>query len=152
MSFKKPNRLMTPTLTFSSIPISLNQIFSKFTEMYITHKNSLHQNINMKDVPYWGATRIWCHCTKLIPSGFVHPCCSSVSRMILKRNRGYSLTINKLGLDRISLHSSSEGKISKLPPLYTYLQTIDCRRKLCASSISFSWPQEELRVLFIKSW
>jgi len=143
---------MTPTFTFSSIRSSLNQIFSKFTEMYIRHKNSLHRKINMKKVPYWGATLIWCHCTKLIPSGFVHPCCTCVFRMILKRNRDYSLTIKKLGLDRISLHSSSEGKNSKLPPLYTYLQTIDCRRKLCASSISFSWPQEELRVLFINSW
>jgi len=51
MSFKKQNRLMTPTFPFISIPSSLNQIFSKFTEMYITHKNSHHRNINMKDVP-----------------------------------------------------------------------------------------------------
>jgi hypothetical protein len=49
--------------------------------------------------------------------------------MILKRNRDYSLTINKLGLDRISLHSSSKRKHSKVSPLYTYLQIIDCRKK-----------------------
>jgi len=52
-----------------------------FTEMYITHKNSLHRNVNTKDVPCWGATRIWCRCTIYIRSGFVHPCCTSVSRM-----------------------------------------------------------------------
>ena len=134
MSFNKPNRFMTPTFTFSSIPSSLNQIFSKFSGMCITYKNSLHRNINMKDVPYWGVTRIWCYCTKLIPSGLVHPCCTSVSRMILKRKRDYSLTINKLGLDRISLHSTSKRTHSKVSPLYTYLQIIDCRKKkLCKS-------------------
>jgi len=47
-----------------------------------------------------------------------------------------SLTINKLGLDRSSLHSSSKRKYSKVSPLYTYLQFIDRQRKLCISSIN----------------
>jgi len=72
---------------------------------------------------------------KINSSGFVHPCCTSVSRMILKNNRDYSLTINRLGLDRISLHSSSKRKNTKVSPLYTYLKFIDRQRKLCISSI-----------------
>jgi hypothetical protein len=72
---------------------------------------------------------------KINSSGFVHPCCTSVSRMILKRNRDSSLKINKLGLDRISLRSSSKRKNSKVSPLYTNLQFIDRHRKLCISSI-----------------
>jgi len=67
--------------------------------------------------------------------GFVHPCCNGVSRKIFKRNRDYSLTINKLGLDIISLHSSSKRKNTEVSPLYTYLQLIDRQRKLCISSI-----------------
>jgi len=68
-------------------------------------------------------------------SGFVHPCCTSVSTMILKMNRDYSLTINKLGLDRFTHHSRSKRKNSKVSPLYTYSQYIDRQRKLCISSI-----------------
>ena len=130
MSFKKQYNIMILTFTFRSIPSSLNQIFSKFKEMCITQKNSLHRKINVKYVLYWGVTRIWWHGTKLIPSEFVHPFCTSVSRMILKRKRDYSLTINKLGIDRISLHSSSKRKNSEVSPLYTYLQFIDRQRKL----------------------
>jgi len=55
--------------------------------------------------------------------------------MILKRNRDYSLIINKLGLDRISVHSRSKRKNSKVSPLYTYSKFIDRQRKLCISSI-----------------
>ena len=43
-------------------------------------------------------------------SGFEHPCCTNVSRMILKTNREYFHNNNKLGLDRISLHPSSNRK------------------------------------------
>ena len=68
-------------------------------------------------------------------SGFVHPCCTRVSIMILKRNRDYSLTINKLGFNRISLHSSSKMEHPTVPPLYTYLKYIDLQRKLCIASI-----------------
>ena len=35
-----------------SIPNSVNQRLENFTEVLITHKNSHHRNINMKDVPY----------------------------------------------------------------------------------------------------
>jgi len=61
--------------------------------------------------------------------------------MILKTNTDYSLTINKLGLDRISLHSISKRKNTKVSPLYTYLQFIDRQRKLSITSIKLFFFQ-----------
>jgi len=93
-------------------------------------------------------------CTKEIRSGFVHPCCTNVSRIILKTNRGYYHTNNKLQLDRISPHSSQKAKI---PKGLSFIHTSNLlsakennaffHKRIC---FSYSWPPEESRVLFIK--
>jgi hypothetical protein len=79
----------------------------------------MNSNINVKCVPYKRATNIYCHCTKLIPSEFVHPCSTNDTKMILKMNRDYSLTINKLGIHRIVLNYSSKKKNPKVFPFRT---------------------------------
>jgi hypothetical protein len=71
----------------------------------------------------------------------MHPCCTSVSRMILKRNRNYSHNLTNLGLDRNILHPSTKRNNSRVSPLYTQSQFTDCQRKLCISSIKVSFFQ-----------
>ena len=86
--------------------------------------------------------------------GFVHPCCTSVSRMILKTNSDYSYTDNKLSLDRISQHPCEMGEQTELSLLDTHLQFIYCQGNntfLHIILFSFRWPRKELRVLFITS-
>jgi len=65
----------------------------------------------------------------------VHPCCTNVSRIILKTNRYFYHTNKELGLDRIILHSCSKRKNSEVSPFYTHSQFIDCQRKWCIPSI-----------------
>ena len=107
---RRPQNIFKTFLLQVLYTISINRVL--MLRSY-EHKH-LRAEHYMKNVPYWRATitSVWCHSTKYIWSGFVYPCCSSVSRMILKRNGDYSLTNNKLGLDRISLHSCSKKKNS----------------------------------------
>ena len=65
----------------------------------------------------------------------MHSCFTNVSRIILKTNTDFYHTNNKLGHDRISMHSCSKRKNSAVAPFYTYWQFIDCQRKWCISSI-----------------
>lgn len=83
---------------------------------------------------------------------FVHPCCTSVSRMILKMDRDYSFTNNKLGLDIISPAQSIIFpkclRFTHTPKLVTAKEN---NTFLHIRLFFFSCPKEELRVLFIKS-
>ena len=71
----------------------------------------------------------------------MHPCCTNVSRIILKTNRYFYHTNKELGLDRIILHSCSKRKNSEVSPFYTHSQFIDCQRKWCISSIKLFFFQ-----------
>ena len=64
-----------------------------------------------------------------------------MSRIILQTNRDYFPTINKLGLDRNSLHPSSKRKNSKVSPLCSYSQFIHFQRKWCITSINLFFFQ-----------
>ena len=102
-----------------------------------------------------GEQQLFGVCTKEIRSGFVHPCCTNVSRIILKTNKGYYHTNNKLQLDRVSPPSSEKAKIPLGLPFIHTSHLLSAKKIYAFFSqkkyFSYSWPQEELRVLFIKS-
>ena len=57
----------------------------------------------------------------------MHPCCTTVSWMILKTNSDYSYTDNKLSLDRNSQHPCEMWEQTIVSILYTHSQFIYCQ-------------------------
>ena len=110
----------------------------------------------MKDVPYWETISICCHCPKQIRSGFVHSCCTIASRVMVKMYRDFYHEIKRLGIRRISLHSGLKMEkfqsVSALHILAIYLFPKKIMHYYNKRCFPCSWLQEELKVLFIKSW
>jgi predicted nucleic-acid-binding protein len=134
MSFNKLDQMMIKSFTFCSIPNSVEQILSNFTEVEIPHKYTLHRNINRKDVHTEESQIFGVNVQNIFTRSLCIPVVPTCLQLFSKRAETILIQIADKALIELVYILANNDKNSKVSPLYRYLQFIYFKRKWCISS------------------